>query len=286
MGPDILRVAQSLALRWYCVVPVIGKAPCHSGGRGWADGSRHLPEVDHLFRTRRHTGVGIACGEASGCWVLDEDGPTGAASLRDLIDQHGPLPAGPVTVTGKGRHYWFSWAPGCDQLRNRVSFLPGLDVRTSGGGVVVPPSLHPNAGRRYEWRHVSLLDVDPPQAPAWLVDAIISTYPAEPDTLLIHPASTVTVPDRYAEGALASAEFRIVTAGDGQQRATLYVEALSIGARIVGAGLCPASLALDRLTAAGMRMVNHKPQRWTEPAVQRVVADGLAAGIGRTTDAA
>jgi hypothetical protein len=284
MTTNLLPAALQLALRWYCVAPVLNKAPCHAGGHGWADASRHLPEVTHLFTRRRHTGIGVACGEASGCWALDVDGTDGRQSLQDLMDRHGPLPYGPISVTGKGLHHWFAWSDDCHQLRNRVGFAKGLDVRTTGGGVVVPPSRHQDTGRHYEWQ-VSLLDMDPPQAPDWLLAEIVSTYATAAPTL---PADrpTVTVPDRYAEGALASAEFRIVTAANGEQRATLYTEALSVGARIVGAGLCPASVALDRLTAAGMKMVNHKPQRWTPAAVQRIVADGLAAGIGRVTNAA
>jgi hypothetical protein len=35
-----------------------------------------------------------------------------------------------------------------------------------------------------------------------------------------------------------------------------------------------------------MRMVNHRPAKWTTTTVQRIVADGLDAGIGRVTNAA
>jgi hypothetical protein len=284
MGPKMLPIALAYAQRAYLVVPIIDKAPKHAVGRGWPDASRHLPEIDHLFRTRRHTGIGIACGEASGCWVLDEDGEEGATSLKKLIDKYGPLPTGPVTVTGKGLHHWFAWGDGCDQLRNRVGFAKGLDVRTNGGGVVVPPSKHPDTGRFYSWRDVSLLDVDPPPAPAWLITEIVGTYAPAPTLTADQP--DIIVSDRYAEGALASAESRIAAAPNGAQRTTLYVESLSIGARIVGPRLCSRDVALSRLTAAGMRMVNHRPAKWTTTTVQRIVADGLDAGIGRVTNAA
>lgn len=281
---DYLSHALAYARACYLVVPIIGKAPVHAGGHGWADGSRHLPEVEWLFTRRRHTGLGIATGEGSGAWVLDLDGHDGKVSLKALINEYGPLPATPVSVTRNGLHLWFAYTPECEALRNRVRFAPGLDIRTTGGGVVVPPSAHPEGGH-YSWRDVSLLDMDPPPAPDWLIAEILQTY-RTPDAPLPTSSPTTVIADRYAEGALQSAECRIVMAGNGQQRATLYTEALSIGARIVGPGMCSEAAALDRLTAAGLRMVNHKRQKWTPLAVQRIVADGLSAGIGRVNYAA
>jgi Bifunctional DNA primase/polymerase, N-terminal len=250
---------------------------------GWADGSRHPPEVRWLFQHRNHTGIGIATGECSGAWVLDVDGHDGEVSLRNLIREHGTLPHGPITVTHGGFHFWFGWTPACKALRNRIGFARGLDVRTNGGGVAVPPSAHPEGGR-YIWRDVSILDMEPPPAPDWLLAEIVGSYQSPTTIPTSSPAAVVT--DRYAEGALRSAEDRIATAGDGQQRSTLYTEAFSIGARIVAPGLVSVSEALDRLTAAGLRMANYKRHRWVPDAVQRVVSDGLNAGVGRVFDAA
>lgn len=282
---NYLPQALDYARAYYLVVPIINKAPVHAGGRGWADGTRHLPEVEWLFTRRRHTGLGIATGEGSGVWVLDVDGHDGKVSLKALINEYGALPATPVTVTRNGFHFWFCWTPECEALRNRVGFAPGLDVRTNGGGVVVPPSAHPEGGV-YSWRDVSLLDMEPPQAPDWLIAEIVGTY-RTPATTTPTSSPVAAVTDKYAEGALQSAEYRIATAGNGQQRATLYTEALSIGARIVGPGMCSEATALDRLTTAGSRMVDHNPRKpWTPLAVQRVVSDGLSAGIGRVTNVA
>lgn len=302
MSTNLLPVALQLALRWFCVVPVIGKAPCHAGGHGWADGSRHIHEVEWLFRTRRHTGIGIACGEASGCWVLDEDSDAGRASLQALTAKHGSLPTGPVTVTGNGRHYWFAWTPECDQLRNRVGFAAGLDVRTNGGGVVVPPSRHLDSGRRYEWQ-ISLLDLDPPQAPEWLLTEIIGTYPAKQEEGVTHPTSAVHRPvkkekkdsgeirdmNTYVSRALDYATSKILTAPNGLQRTALYTEALSIGVWLVGCTpqKCTKEKAFKALVDAGEKMKNHKPKQvWTKAQIERVVNDGLEAGIGRATNAA
>lgn len=289
MGNSFIQPALEYARAFYCVCPIRGKAPVHIGGNGWKDASRHEPEVEWLFKHRpgwRHTGLGIATGEGSGAWVLDVDGHDGRVSLAILIREHGPLPGGPVTITGNGFHHWFAYTPECEPMRNRVAFLPGLDVRTNGGGVVIPPSPHPDGGF-YRWRDVGLLDMEPPQAPEWLLKTIIGEQPPEtPNATQDAPTASPVASNRYAEGALRSAEDRIASAGNGEQRRTLYSEALSIGKRIVAPGLVSAGEAMDRLTAAGLRMANHRKHRWVQPAIERVVSDGLSAGVGRVSDAA
>jgi hypothetical protein len=86
--------------------------------------------------------------------VLDVDGELGAETLTKL--QGGYLGEGlPSTLgyeTGRGRHLWFR-TPGGVQVRTSLghganSLLPGIDVKSSGGYVVVPPSKHVS-GRRY-----------------------------------------------------------------------------------------------------------------------------------------
>ncbi len=51
----------------------------------------------------------------------------------------------------------------------RRGVRPGLDVRAVGGYAIVPPSLHTETGRRYEWK-VSIDDMT--EAPAKLVEAL------------------------------------------------------------------------------------------------------------------
>lgn len=159
----VISTALTLAQQAYCVLPTLGSGP--SPGVGWADGSRHLPEVQWLFSRRRYDGVGVACGERSGAWAVTIDGLKGRRSLRDLIEAHSPLPLSPVSVDVDGWSWWFSWEPGCD-LPNGLEFLPGMIVRSDGSGVVVPPG-------RAHWRDISLLDAEPAQAPPWLLDAIL-----------------------------------------------------------------------------------------------------------------
>ncbi len=108
---------------------------------------------------------GGTCGPDSAVWVLDVDGEAGRASLDELLAQYGELPDTLTSRTGKGVHHYFRWSQNAS-IRNTVSKMAvGIDVRGSGGYVVVPPSVH-SSGRVYEW-------VDPTtqivEAPEWLV---------------------------------------------------------------------------------------------------------------------
>ena len=78
------------------------------------------------------------------------DGETGADTLRELEQQHGPLPATVECLTGGGgRHLYFKH-PGC-AIRNSAGKLGShLDIRGDGGYVIVPPSRH-ESGQSYEW---------------------------------------------------------------------------------------------------------------------------------------
>jgi hypothetical protein len=260
--------------------PINGKSPAYQGGHGWRDATANQDALELLFTQRDHSGVGIATGVHG--WVLDVDGPHGLRSLRRLINQHGELPPGPVCHTGGGGfHVWFAWDDRCAAIKNSVGFAHGLDIRTSGGGVVAPPSVHPETKRYYTWRvGRSPYDLPFPAAPDWLIDAITSTYSTPAAPTITANAPVVVVEDRYAEAALRSAETRIATAPNGTQRMVLFKESRSIGKAVVGRRLCSHDEAFARLVTAGLRMTSHTAVKWTRPTVERVVSDGLTIGMG------
>jgi hypothetical protein len=99
-----------------------------------------------MFTRQHHDGIGIATGEASGCWAMVINRLEGRQSLRKLIDRYDPLPFGPVMATADSWVWWFAWEPGCAGLQDSFEFAPGLVVRSDGGGLVVPPRLLPMAG--------------------------------------------------------------------------------------------------------------------------------------------
>jgi putative DNA primase/helicase len=122
---------------------------------------------------RKAHNIGLATGEGSGVWVLDVDPDhDGAETLRKLIDKHGELPQTVIAKTQSGgRHFYFKYDP-AHPLRNYVGKLPGIDVRSSGANVVLPPSIGPS-GKQYEWIY-DPFTTEVAEAPAWLYDVLES----------------------------------------------------------------------------------------------------------------
>jgi len=117
--------------------------------------------------------IGISTGKKS-FDALDVDlRGDGPETLKDLEEKHGEVPDTIEQITGSGgRQVMFTYCGGL--VGNRVRFAEGLDTRSDGGLVVVPPSLH-ESGKRYRWEASS----DPfdgkelAQMPQWLLGEIL-----------------------------------------------------------------------------------------------------------------
>ena len=125
-----------------------------------ADWDYHLPGAN----------IGIATGIPSGIMVIDLDPRNGSEeSIAKLKAKKQEFPA---TVTAKtangGLHLYYALEP---ELKNSKSVLaPGIDMKTTGGYVVGPPSVL-TGGKRYEWIN-SPLGGSLPRLPRWAVEAL------------------------------------------------------------------------------------------------------------------
>ena len=126
-----------------------GKEPLTS--HGCKDATTDPQQVKAWWKKWPDANIGLATGEPSGIIVLDIDNhgeADGSISLREWESEFEPLPTTKTVITGSGgTHYWFR---SDKDIRNRAGILPGIDVRGSGGYVIIPPSIHPN-GNAYEW---------------------------------------------------------------------------------------------------------------------------------------
>ncbi len=130
------------------VFPVIGKRPATAHGH--KDASRDPVRLTQMFSDDRVTGVGIACGAASGGFVVI-DADDGKGGVQSYASVAGLVPAdAPRVVTGAGFHDYVLVPQGQPIPSRAIGVLPGLDILGEGGYVVAPPSLHPN-GRLYTW---------------------------------------------------------------------------------------------------------------------------------------
>ncbi|CEF49371.1 unnamed protein product [uncultured bacterium] len=146
---------------------------CKSPGKhpltkhGLKEASTDLAVVERWWIQWPSANIGLATGGPSGLVVLDIDGEEGEASLRTLVAERGALPNTLSVRTGKGRHLYFRREADDPEVPSRAGIRPGLDVRSEGGHVVAPPSVHAT-GRTYEWGENKTLA----RPPKWLLEVI------------------------------------------------------------------------------------------------------------------
>lgn len=158
-----------IAFGWR-VIELVG--PLEGGKRPRAREWQNQPQVPPET-WRDDSNIGLVTGEASGVVVIDVDGPAGYDSLEALQAQIGQLPDGPYQITGSGgAHLLYRYGPECAHLNNRGGFRPGLDFRTTGGQVVLAPSVHAS-GSAYV---MCDLDKELPTLPAAWIQELSLTH--------------------------------------------------------------------------------------------------------------
>ncbi len=237
---EMLSNALSMAKKGLKVFPLhgtprgrctCGKSDCGSPGKhprtkhGLDDASGDPAQIQTWWRQWPTANLGLRVGKEAGVIVLDIDPRNGGDTLlANWEATYGPLPPTlSVRTGGGGWHHYFRWEPG---LRNGSnSRRHGIDVKTDGGYVVAPPSLHAS-GRRYAWA----TNQEPAPAPAWLIEALTSPKRPEP---VAQPSDAVEHENdrhnRYCAGALAKACERVRLAPEGTRNDTLNREAFTIG---------------------------------------------------------
>jgi hypothetical protein len=272
---NTLAAAIHYARLGFAIFPVAGDCRTPLVKRGLYGAATTEAEVRRLWSSRPDGNVSCACGP-TGVLVLDVDnkGADGLATLAELVRRWGKLPPTWRTRTPSGGlHIWFKAPAG--RVRNRVGFLPGLDVRGAGASVCLPPSRKP-AGA-YAW------EVKPYAAPLaalpeWLLTLMDPPPPPRPQKpplrLLAAPLGTKA---RYVAAAVERECAAVAsTPADSGRNQRLFVAAARLG-ELVGADLLPADLAERALGAAAndCGLVHDDGLR----AVAATIASGLARGV-------
>ncbi|QDP46547.1 MAG: putative bifunctional DNA primase/polymerase [Prokaryotic dsDNA virus sp.] len=182
----LLDSALSYAEKGFAVLPLhsvhLGKCSCGSSNcnsigkhprtvNGVKDASTNSAMIRSWWSKYPKANIGIALGEASGIWALDIDPRNGGdITLNDLEIENDLLPETLHAKTGGGgEHYFFKFNKS-DGIRNG-KLGTGVDVKSTGGYVVVAPSIH-LSGQSYEWTDESMEAVD---APSWVVKILKGT---------------------------------------------------------------------------------------------------------------
>jgi hypothetical protein len=200
--------------------------------RGWQRSHANERTIQARWSAWPEANVGLVTGGPGRLIVLDVDGDEGRLSLTRLERQHEPLPETLTSATGGGgeqRLFQLAENLDLDAIGNSVGKLgAGLDVRASGGQIVVAPSLH-RSGRRYRWLNRAAI--------AWLPERLYGLIAERTRPALCWPPALRPHPDRlrrYGEVALTRGAAAVASAKSGTRNATLFREAVSLAELVAG----------------------------------------------------
>lgn len=138
----LVEAALSYAHISWPVFPLHGKIP-FKNSRGFKDATTNKQQIQTWWTSHPTANIGLATGERSGVIVLDIDPPEGHFSIKELQTKHAPLPDTRRSRTAnKGLHYFFAYPQDGRVYTNAVGLAgyEGVDIRATGGYVVLPPS--------------------------------------------------------------------------------------------------------------------------------------------------
>lgn len=152
----LLRSAIEYVKIGWSVFPLKERSKSPATAHGVKDATTDIAQIKRWWKRNPNYNIGIACGSKSnGLLVIDLDidedkGLNGYSTLRDWERENGSLPDTIQSITGRGGYQLFYRS---DKVyKNSVGLMDGIDVRSSGGYIVAPPSIHPN-GNEYRWEY-------------------------------------------------------------------------------------------------------------------------------------
>ena len=154
----------------FYVFPVVprGKNPLTSNG--FKDASRELNQLSRWWGQWPDASIGISCGH-SGLDVIDIDRTADMSAEEALVEleqQFGSLPTTPHVLTGGGGFQFYFRSK--DPINSKIRLLKNVDLKSAGGYVIAPPSIHAT-GKMYSWELLhKITDLPIADSPSWLKD--------------------------------------------------------------------------------------------------------------------
>lgn len=192
---EALPFALDMAAQGIAVFPIYGctdgichcpeGSECRSAGkhpiptltpRGVKNATTDPRQIRRWFAKEPHANLAWAMGGPLRLIGVDVDPRSeGDASLCDLVEAHGGewLETFTVRTGSLGNHFVFRLPEGVEP--HRAKLAPGIDLKSEGGYLVAPPSVHAS-GRRYEVEK----NVYIAEAPVWLVEELARSEGAPP----------------------------------------------------------------------------------------------------------
>ena len=194
-------------------------------------------QIEHWHRQNPDANIGIVTGTVSGIFVVDFD------SLEAFqVAQDRGLGCGVIAKSGRGYHVYYrhpEWT-----VKTTTGILDHVDIRSDGGYIVAPPSVHEN-GTVYEWVH-DPSGIATAYMPEWLSKLLGDAAGASPSG-----ATAQGVDHSWAVNALEEEASLVRSAPQGKRNDQLNASAFKMG-QFSGANLIDAEMAKAALLAAAM----------------------------------
>lgn len=262
----LINAAMALAAKGKPVFPTgINKRPLTV--HGFKDAVLDPNAIRALFSRPGVAGIGVPTGPASGLLVIDRDvrgTVDGITACTALEAELGPLPPTLQQQTGSGGdQLFFAYPDGVDIPCSASKVGSGIDIRSAGGYVVVPPSR--NVAGAYIW----LNRLRPAQLPQKWIDHLARK--PRPEQTWTCPNITATLSTRYGQAALETECQAVATEPAGSRNHRLNEAAFGIGQLVSGGEIVEAE-ALNALERAALAcgLSDHE--------AQRTIQSGFAAG--------
>ncbi|GJE62063.1 phage/plasmid primase, P4 family [Methylobacterium trifolii] len=146
---------------------------------GWQEkATTDLDTLSDFFPEGFRQNIGLLMGNE--IVALDVDARNGGLdTIKALEADHGPFPQTPTQQTGGGGLHMLFRVRGVT-LKNRAGFLPGLDLKSERGQIVVEPSVNGD-GNPYRWLDgLAPGDVEIAEIPGWLLAVLLKPEPKPP----------------------------------------------------------------------------------------------------------
>jgi len=172
---EMLEAALDLALAGWRIFPLAGKIPAipkAAGGNGVLDATTDIAQINAWW-AGRYRGCNVGARVPDALVVVDVDPRhDGLTSLAALEAANGLLPATLTVMSGRGdggRHLYYRRPQG---KLSATRLGTGIDIKTSAGYCVVPPSVHPDSGKPYTWVQRPVM-----APPDWLIGLLLPPSP-------------------------------------------------------------------------------------------------------------
>lgn len=148
----MIEFALSYVRKFHAVIPCSGKSPIING---WTEKPLKTEAEVRKFWNQQPYNIGLATGQICGGYIVidldrhPEQGIDGYEVLRDWERVHDTeLPETWTAISGSGGYHFYYHT---DKAMRGYQGSDGIDLRADGSQIILPPSIHPETGKRYFW---------------------------------------------------------------------------------------------------------------------------------------